>query len=90
MKKEIKSTKTEDNGIDVGKMTIALTSLIVMTPMAFPNLNINLSQIANSMTGLGYALTTGGVTYFSLSLIKDFISSKNENEVENSDDKGNI
>ena len=89
MKKEIKSTttKTENKGIDASELGIIITGLMAVPSMILPNVSINLGQIANSMTGLGCALMTGAVAYLSLSLIKDIVPSKNENEIKNSGDK---
>jgi len=88
--KILSSAKNEDKdkGIDIGKLGVGVATLIAIAPMAYPSATLpSLSNIANIVTGVGYALMTGGGVYFTLTLGKELMGNDDKDNNEDSKKK---
>ena len=63
--------KNEKKEFNFGELGVALTSLLAISPMAFPNLPmLSINNITSILTGVGISSLTGVSIYLILDLVK--------------------
>lgn len=80
-KKSGVKSEEKKNELDIGKMGLGVIALMVMFPMAYPNVNLpSLSNIASIIENAGYVLFTGGGVYLGLDVISKIKNNNKEDK----------